>query len=155
MAKICKKIVKDSSVEFHFINGTEITVEIDKMTKPMLDRLLLHGIAQKVGDSYAGALSVEEAITNCQNVIDQLYNDTWTTKRQSTSIWIDALMRVLQIDHSEALEQWNDLSDDQRKEMQKHPQLKAAKMAIDAERLQEKMTQMDSIETTPLSELFK
>ena len=63
-------------------------------------RLAMHGYSQKVGDSYAGAETIEESASRAQAVIDQLLAGEWSQARASgtgaprTTMLAEALSRA-------------------------------------------------------------
>lgn len=81
MAKLSiatKKIAEDlSGVLLSFTNGTTVEAMLDQFTPEIQKRLALHGLAQKVGDSYSGEKDVEIAIGRAQNVVKALAEGNW------------------------------------------------------------------------------
>ena len=56
MARIMKKNVnaEEMSVTFTFADGRSFTAKLENYSNEIVDRLALHGMAQKLGDSCAG-----------------------------------------------------------------------------------------------------
>lgn len=90
-----KKVInqQDRTVTFEFANGDTLVIGLSALGENMVTRLALHGVAQKVGDSYANAISVDEAIANATEAVDKLRRGDWTTKA-SGGILAIALARV-------------------------------------------------------------
>ena len=65
-------------VSVEFGNGTVLELNCSELSPEMQTQLMLHGAAQKVGDSYAGVKgNFNEGISNAQSVIDQLKAGEW------------------------------------------------------------------------------
>lgn len=63
---------------FTFGNNTELTLGLEEVPSDLHKRLALHGIIQKVGDSYASAKgNFNVAIEAAKSVIDQLKAGEW------------------------------------------------------------------------------
>ena len=65
MAKIANKIVGEEAVTFEFANGEQVVARLDALTPEMVKRLAIHGLSQKMGDSYARAAGAGDAIEKC------------------------------------------------------------------------------------------
>ena len=133
MARIANKRPSAEGVEFEFANGDKLNCKVSDLPQEMIERLAVHGIAQKVGDSYASAESVEEAIGNAKSVWDNLKAGQWATKASRGGKYVEALKRVTGKDYDECLAAWNQMTDKQKAELRKHPDIKAAIAAIEAE----------------------
>lgn len=64
---------------FKFTNGSEIRVERDKLPENITAALVLHGAAQKIGDSYAGAESITDAVDKATAMHERLVAGDWTS----------------------------------------------------------------------------
>lgn len=99
MAKqaLCKKAIDTEAgiVSFTFTNGRVLSIIPGDLPVDMFTRLALHGVAQKVGDSYAGATTPDEAYANAEAVIEALYAGQWNAGRESTGgILVEAIARL-------------------------------------------------------------
>lgn len=128
---------------------TVITFDLSKVDGPMRDRLALHGAAQKIGDSYAGAkesgedpIAYAEAAIN--DTIKQLYAEEhgglnkWSVTRTGTgaprtSLLVQAFAQVSGKSLEEAQEIVSQLNDEEKKELQGKKKIAAAIAAIRAE----------------------
>jgi len=138
--------VENLSVKFSFSDGRTLTCEIADLTTEVVDRLALHGLIQKVGDSYAGAESIDTAYLAAKGVIDQLVAGLWTSKASKGGIWVEAIARFLDCSLEEALEKWTSKSEEEQKAIKNHPDLKSVKAAIDLEKAQK----LQSVDVAPL-----
>ncbi len=140
MSKIATKVTTDAGVRFDFADGTQVFCDVASLPQEMIIRLAIHGASQKVGDSYAGAETLADAIDSATATWHNVQAGIWATGRSSTGgVWVEALGRAADKPHEEALAVWNRLDDDARKALKRDPRVKAAKAAIDAERAQAKL----------------
>ena len=69
-------------VTFTFGNGTVLNFDTNELSAEMRSQLMLHGMSQKGGDSYAGAKgNYSEAIQNVKDVWEQLKQGVWRAAR--------------------------------------------------------------------------
>jgi len=144
MATIAKKAVdvERGEVEFTFADGTQRTIEVRALSEDIRNQLVLHGLSQKLGDSYSGAESVADAVEKFNSTADMLLAGDWTSGRSASGgIWVDALAKAGNVERGEALAKWNSLDDETRKVIKASPAVKAAKAAIELERAQAKAEQ--------------
>lgn len=134
MAKIAKKVVGDTYVRFEFANGEFTQCDVSKLSSDIIHRLALHGLSQKVGDSYASAESVTDAQRNAEEVWRNLSNGIWATKATRGGKIVEALSRATGKPIDECLEAYAAMDDDARKALRVHPSIKAALASIEAER---------------------
>ena len=83
--KFCSKsFTEDGVVSFTFGNGTTITIDTNELTDEQRFNLMMHGTAQKGGDSYASCQGdYPAAIAALQKVSDQLLANQWNASRAS------------------------------------------------------------------------
>lgn len=137
-----KKVVGEGSVTFNFSNGKSLVAAIADIPQELRDRLALHGLGQKVGDSYAGAESVEDAVESAGDVYEMLVGGKWTERTAGeprTSALAEALARVMTEagqpkSVEEATAAVKGMDDETRKNLRNQPSIKAAMSAIKAER---------------------
>ena len=147
-----KKIVNDEAqtVTFDFGDGAEpIVVRLSEMPAEIVTRLALHGISQKVGDSYASAAkAVDEgeadspeayARQRVTDVTGLLKSGDWAAAREGAGVTrvnllVEAYARVKDCDIEQALRVIDSLDEDQTKAARKHPAIAAAMKVIKAER---------------------
>ena len=109
MAKVCEKIYLDgdgnehrsasteaAALQFRFANGQEVTVDLSKFPKEIVQAAAWHGVAQKIGDSYAGSETVDEAVERAQTMLENLEGGTWVATRTAAgprpSLLVDAIV---------------------------------------------------------------
>ena len=129
-------------VSFDFTNGNTFEAEVADLPEAMITRLAIHGLSQKLGDSYAGAkqkgLSVDECEAGVRALWAALKAGQFGTGRTSAGgKLLEAFIRWA-VDSGrtadEAKEAFADLTDDQKKELRKAAPIKAALAQIEAER---------------------
>ena len=150
--KIAKKItdVEAGTVTFQFTDESELVVSLADYSEDTVARAALHGLSQKVGDSYSGAESVKAARESAEATIENLKEGNWNTVREGSSTprvgaLAAALARATGKTVEEATEVINMMDDDQKKALRVHPQVKAASAAIRSEK-----AAADAAEAEPL-----
>lgn len=135
MAKIAKKAVDEKAerVTFGFMDGEKLACNLQDLPDDMIRKLALHGLSQKVGDSYASATSIDEAKQNARSVWGNLVAGVWATKAARGGKFVEALARVTGKGYDECLAAWSGMDDKQKAELKKHPQMKKAIAEIEAE----------------------
>lgn len=78
--------VQDNVLLFTFAdNSGSLKVDVSTFADVIRARGLVHGIEQKIRDSYAGAKSASEAYGLAQKVVDQLTAGEWNAKGEGRS----------------------------------------------------------------------
>jgi hypothetical protein len=162
MAKIAKKsVVCDGvtgQVVFDWADGQKEGYGLNDLSEEMVVRLAIHGLAQKLGDSYAGAKSVKEAQDNVAYLFAALASGDWTIKGERTStggIWAEALAAVTGQPIEACAAKLAEMDEAQLKVIKANPQMKAAKAKIDLERAEKKAKLAEGeTEGLDLSDLF-
>lgn len=161
MAKqqVCKKSVSDEAVTFAFTdNGEAVTVHLGQFSPDMQQRFALHGISQKLGDSYSGADgSPEVARSMFNDTLAAVLNGEWTVRGEAgprVSMLAEALSRAMGIAIEEAVETVNGLDDDAKKKLRAHKAIKAATVAIKQDRLEKEAARADSGDDTDLASII-
>ena len=67
-------------LSFNFTHGVSLTVSLDDLSSDIRRRLAIHGLEQKIRDSYAGASSPDEAYGLASKVLDALRAGNWTVR---------------------------------------------------------------------------
>lgn len=147
--QLAKKSIDGSVVTFTFSNGDTLAVDVDKFSPETQKRLALHGAAQKVGDSYAGAKTVEDAVSEATQVHTNLLNGEWGRERGESadgSLLEQAYLRVIQqgvpglkpanpdATLEDARAKISTFTDEQKKNLRKVPAIVEAIGAIQLER---------------------
>lgn len=144
-AKAKKSVDLESGTVTFAFNTSEDTeplvVNIAELPDEIKKQALLHGISQKVGDSYAGADDAEEARETAEGVIAQIMAGTWRAAGGGgggggprTTVLAEALAKALNRDLDECVEMVADMDDKRRTELKKHPQVASVYAEIQAER---------------------
>lgn len=133
-----KKIIIEvdrAYVRFDFADGKTIEVNLDSFSDTMQRHFSLHGIAQKLGDSYANAESFAQAFNRFETLLAQLRQGIWNIGRQSSGgIWVEALQRATGSSFDDCLAKWDSLTKTAKADLKKHPKVRAAHAEITAER---------------------
>lgn len=87
MAKIMKKNVnaEEMSITFTFADGRSFVAKLENYSNDIVDRLALHGMAQKLGDSCAGK-DDGEWLATIEAMDTQLRNDDWGAERTGVAL---------------------------------------------------------------------
>jgi hypothetical protein len=98
MARIMKKNVnaEELSVTFTFADGRSFVAKLENYSNEIIDRLALHGMAQKLGDSCAGK-DDSEWLATIEALDKQLRNGDWGAERNGTALEVkldDAMERL-------------------------------------------------------------
>ena len=107
------KTVNDEtrSVVIAFSNGESITQGLDTLPKDIQNRLALHGLSQKLGDSYASIKDVGDSVEACRTIQERLNLGDWVKAREGAgprpTMVVDAVVAALIADGQ-------DVSDDRK-----------------------------------------
>ena len=134
--KAAVKVVEGKLV-WAFDGGDTFTVDSDKFSKEVQELAMLHGLKQKLSDSYAGVKTAREAQQVFEGLLKALEQGSWTQGRSASGgIWVEALARAVKVSLEEALEKWNSMEEEKQKDLKKHAQIKLAKQELELERAQ-------------------
>ncbi len=78
--KVAEKDVNEETgtVSIAFTNGTSLSAALSELSEGIVQRLALHGLSQKLGDSYASVKGdVGAAVAKAQDVLDRLMAGEW------------------------------------------------------------------------------
>jgi hypothetical protein len=131
-----------NGIRFSFDNGEVFEADIDALPEAMIHRLAVHGLSQKLGDSYAGAkgkgMTDDDIAQGVRDLYAALKAGSFGTGRTSTGgKLLDAFIRWAADagkKADEAREAFNALDDDAKKELRKAAPIKAKLAEIEAER---------------------
>ncbi len=137
--KIAKKEVGENGVKFTFSNGSIVKATLSGIPQEMLKRLAIHGLSQKLGDSYASAndkgWSVQDCADGVAEILSGLRAGIWSQSGGSgVNILAEAIARMLDKTAEECATILAAMSDDDRKETAKRDDVKAMVATIKAER---------------------
>lgn len=132
-------------VKFTFEDQTEQELDVNSLSDDMKLRLMLHGLSQKAGDSYAGAKNepkpVEFAKESVAAVFAQLRNNDWRAASSAGPRVTDLATVFAQVNGitvEDAIEFLEASSEDDIKAIKAKPRIKAGLAAITAQRAAEK-----------------
>lgn len=134
MAKIAKKQIVGKIVKWMWEDGTQSEFSLDDLTPELIEQAALHGLAQKLGDSYAGKKTIREAKNAWQEVANTLRDGHWNRKGGVSGIWIEALAKAAGVDIAKAHAKWAEMDDEARAAVRKHPDVRKAKLELELER---------------------
>lgn len=134
-----KKVIREdlSGVDFIEDDKVLLSVDVKDLNKEILQNLALHGLSQKIGDSYAGVKNTDEAMEKAGAVVDRLKAGDWKAARTAASPKSTQLAEALAEAYGKTLEEavaaLSKLDDDQKKAVRKDAKVKAALERIKAE----------------------
>lgn len=134
---IAKKTIGETSITFTWADETETVVDMADLHGSLTTRAMLHGLSQKLGDSYSGAKEVETAKAAFNETFEALKAGDWNRKGggfSSGGIWVEALAQAAEVTLEEALAKWNEMDDATKASIRKQPQVKVAKAEIELAR---------------------
>lgn len=155
---MAKKIVslETESVTFETGMGSH-TIELSELSPEMLKQCALHGISQKVGDSYANAktatddteMTVEEYVEQCVVAgIQQLRDGDWTIRTGTAGPRVTDLARAIAEATGESeetvAEKLADADSDTKKALRADPAVAPILARIRAERAAKKAKEAES-----------
>jgi len=139
---IAKKVVENTVLTFQWADGTETMIDLSMFPKEIIERAALHGLSQKLGDSYSGAEGdVQRAFVMFKETLDALHSGDWNRKGggiSSGGIWVEALVRATGSDMETVLAKWNEMDEAEKAAIKKHDAVRLAKAQIELERAKAK-----------------
>lgn len=143
---IAKKSISEKTITFAWADGTETAIDTTMFSDEMQERARMHGYSQKLGDSYSGAKTVAEAQERFNTVLDGITDGDWTRKGVATGgLWVAAIAQAVSITVEEALEKWQAMDDETRKNVCKHPDVVLARREIELARAKVKAEGSESL----------
>ena len=137
---------KPSVLAFSFGNGIVVDIDLDELSEEISDQLLVHGLTQKVRDSFAAAKGdFNFAVGNAQKVIENLVNGQWNASRASgdgkprTTELAEAISNLMKKPLEEVQASVEAASEDVRKAWRKNPRVAAEVLRIRAAKAQERV----------------
>jgi hypothetical protein len=133
------------TVTFKFADGGNFVAKLGDMPATIATRLALHGLAQKLGDTYAG--DVESAEAEVRDMYGELANGHWSTRAPGEpriTLLAEAMASLRPVEgvsHEErtkqAMRKLEEVSDEERAALRKDPRIKLAIAQIQAKRLRD------------------
>lgn len=138
--RVAKRTVDETleQVVFTFGNGETLVAKLAEMGS-LAVRLALHGISQKVGDSFADAKGdVALAYAAAKDTIGQLKSGVWsdrgTSDEETPTLVCEAVSRAFNRELAKVTVGWAKLDDAQKKAFRADERVKSAMLDIRAER---------------------
>jgi hypothetical protein len=141
MAKKAEKKIEGDVITIKFLEtNEELVVDINKIPAETISRLAMHGLSQKLGDSYAGA-NEGESFAKASAVAGDLIEGNWSTRVAASGPRSTQLAAALAAATGQTLEdcaaKLESMDDDAKKELRAHPQIKMELANIKAKKAQE------------------
>lgn len=136
--KKVSKTVSETGVTFEFHDGETLSANLSELSPDMVNKLAIHGLSQKVGDSYSG-----EDAANCQTIAETtwkaLVEGNWSTRAGGgggprISQLAEALSRATGQEIQDCVAAIADMDDEQKKDLRAHPEIKAILAEIKLEK---------------------
>lgn len=134
-----------ATVKFIFTAGGEFVAALSKIPPAIQQRLTLHGLSQKLGDTYAS--DVESPEHEVRDMFNELAGGHWSTRvagEPRITLLAEAIATLRPkegVKHEDRVKQatsWlEEATDEQRANLRKDPQVKANVAAIQARRARE------------------
>lgn len=148
-----KTDVDAKSVTIEFGDESTLALALGQLQPSIVEQLALHGLGQKLVDSYSGAKkAVEEgeatsklayAKEQVARVIEQLVAGEWSARREAggprVTLLAQAVARALGIEIASAVETLNEMSEAERKAVSKANKVVKAMAQIKLENEQRKL----------------
>jgi len=138
MAKKATKSIDGDVITIKFEEtNEELVVDINNIPAETISRLAMHGLSQKLGDSYAGA-DATESFARAEGVAKDLQEGNWSTRVAAsgprTTQLAEALAAATGKTVDEAAAKLETLDDDEKKALRSHAQIKVELARIKAEK---------------------
>lgn len=124
-----------------FGNGLRVEVDVAGLTEEIKERLMYHGLSQKLGDSAAGFSRDRDfsgGFAAVQATADNLIAGVWASRASSgTSDLVAAIAELRGVEVDAAQAAVDKMTEDQIAAIRKHPAIKEAIARMQAERLKQ------------------
>jgi hypothetical protein len=135
MAKKATKTIDGDVLKIVFEGGEEISVNLGSIPPEIQTRLAMHGLSQKIGDSYAG-VEATEAFAKASAVAEDLLAGNWSTRVAASGPRATQLAEALAAATGKTMEEASavleGMDEDAKKDLRKHPQIKVQLATIKA-----------------------
>lgn len=145
--KIATKTKQSLGVSFKFADKKETTqlFELSSLSGEMVTQLAIHGLSQKLGDSYSGITNVSEAMDTVAEVWKNLVAGNFNVRSSGTGgMLAEAVARIRGITVEVAREMIESLDEEKLETLKKNQRVKDTLTVIRAERA---MARLDSAES--------
>lgn len=135
---IAQSDVVKGKLVFTFSNGKAVDIDPAKLSQEMKDQLVMHGLTQKIRDSFAGAKGdANFAQAQAEGVVEALLAGEWNRRGGGAfggNMLAEAVARLKDIEVGEARQRLMELTEEQRDALRKAKSVKAMILKIKAER---------------------
>ena len=125
-AKKANKRFEGDLLIIDFANEANLQADLNSFSDEIKHKLAMHGLSQKVGDSYAKAGDADEAYGYADRVVQDLLAGNWTTRSAAgpkTTQLAQAVSVITGKTMEEVVTMLETMEDDAKKELRKHPQV--------------------------------
>lgn len=126
-------------VRFEFANGNSLAININDVPEAVKNHALAHGLLQKIGDSYAGADTVEDAYEAANDTLTTIKSGDWKAARAGVGAGGGDLIKALAAVTGRTEEECKTVvaaaDADLRKALRKQPQIAAELAKMQAAKL--------------------
>lgn len=132
---------KPRAVVFTLGNGQSLTAGLDGLAEEIVERLAVHGLSQKIGDAAANFSKERDflgAFGAMQAVYDNLKAGAWASRSGGgTSDLVAAIAKIKGVSLEDAQGAVDRATEEQIRDLKKHPAVKEAIAKIQAQRAKE------------------
>jgi hypothetical protein len=150
--KVASKNIEGTTLSIDFENGEKLSISLNDLSSEIVEQLALHGLSQKVGDSYAGSGGdVAEAISLATAVVERLKNGEFKAKRESTGTTgrvtdlARALAQIVGVDLAEAVAKIDGMEKSEKTALRRHPQVAAVCADLAKQRAEERAAEATDV----------
>ena len=97
--------VNTKELQFQFANGETVVVSLDMIGAGCQTAATFHGLAQKIGDTYNKAETVDDAHSDCLAMLERLGGDEWIKPGEGpgprVNLLVDAIVAAIEADGGE------------------------------------------------------
>lgn len=134
--------VEGTTLTLTFAHGEELTLDANDLPNEQKQNCLMHGMKQKVCDSYSGVSTPQEALEKASGVVEGLLQNLWSVRGTGEGgTRVTQLARALSMVTGQSIEEAVDLvsemEDDVKKALGQNVEIKKAIAAIQAEKARE------------------
>lgn len=138
------------TVQFILGNGTKASLSLKELTPEMVERLAIHGLSQKGGDAASGMSKARDfagALNAIATTLDNLRNGLWSSRTGGgTSDLVLAIAKLKGVSEEEAAAAVFKATEEQLKDLRKHPAVKEAIAKLQAARAKEQAKGAESLD---------
>jgi len=92
-------------LNFNFANGQTVSVNLSEIGEGCQIAATFHGLAQKIGDTYNKAETVDDAIDSCMAMLERLAGNEWVKPGEGpgprVNLLVDAIVAAIEADGGE------------------------------------------------------